>query len=363
MSGGVRIKKKQQTGIEHVHEPKTEPDHDSIDAVYTWIDASDEKRYMQRERFIRQVSACESERRLPVNFIDGDSRHTELYYSLHSLRVFAPWIRTVWIVTHENHVPSFMCEFPRAKVVHHGSIFKNASNLPTFSSRAIESNIHRIKGLAEKFIYINDDMFLGQHLTPDDFFVGGKPVLRTVKTWKPLMRSHASQSIRMKYNEEYQTVPSVKDNAYVNSNKHVHSWLNTYYVLDPLRTNIAHQATPLTVTIMKQAELELSDEWVMMEEYRLRSSDTMTPIPLALFVGFYNGRAVVLPKSKDRVKKIWGTVNNADLIIRVLRERPHMFCLNDIGPHLEDSVVRICWKGLHRIIKEAQDAQQQRMKT
>lgn len=351
---GIRIKKNQPL-VDRVQEQNS----DSIDAVYTWIDASDKKRFMQREQFLRQVSTSESERRLPVHFIDGNPRHTELYYSLHSLRVFAPWIRTIWIVTHENHIPSFIDEFPRAKVVHHDSIFKNISNLPTFSSRSIESNLHRIKGLAEKFIYLNDDMFLGQPMTPRDFFIDGKPILRTVKKWKPLMRSPMSLGLRLKYEEEYQTVPSIKENAYVNSNKHVHLWLNNTYVLDPLRPNIAHQATPLTISIMNHAEMELPDEWTMMEEYRLRSSDTMTPIPLALFIGFYNGNVVVLPESKDRIKNIWGTANNADLMIRVLKERPHMFCLNDISPHLQDNVVRIYWKGLYRLIKEACDTEKQ----
>ena len=32
--------------------------------------------------------------------------------------------------------------------------------LPTYNSRAIEFNVHRIKGLEEKFVLFNDDMFI-----------------------------------------------------------------------------------------------------------------------------------------------------------------------------------------------------------
>ena len=34
--------------------------------------------------------------------------------------------------------------------------------LPTFSSPAIEANLHRIPGLSEHFLYFNDDVFLGK---------------------------------------------------------------------------------------------------------------------------------------------------------------------------------------------------------
>jgi hypothetical protein len=34
--------------------------------------------------------------------------------------------------------------------------------LPTFSSPAIEANLHRIAGLSEHFLYFNDDVFLGK---------------------------------------------------------------------------------------------------------------------------------------------------------------------------------------------------------
>ena len=49
-------------------------------------------------------------------------------------------------------------------------IFRNKSHLPTFSSPAIEANIHHIPGLSNRFIYFNDDVFLGAPTMPDDFF-------------------------------------------------------------------------------------------------------------------------------------------------------------------------------------------------
>ena len=49
--------------------------------------------------------------------------------------------------------------------------------LPTFSSHTIELNLHRIPGLAEHFVYFNDDTFITQNMKREAFFRGELPVL------------------------------------------------------------------------------------------------------------------------------------------------------------------------------------------
>lgn len=49
-------------------------------------------------------------------------------------------------------------------------IFVNKSHLPTFSSPAIETHIHRIPGLSQHFLYLNDDVMFGLDVWPDDFY-------------------------------------------------------------------------------------------------------------------------------------------------------------------------------------------------
>ena len=58
----------------------------------------------------------------------------------------------------------------RIRVVTHAEIFPDPSVLPTFNSHAIEACLHRIPGLAERFIYFNDDVFLGRETRVEDFF-------------------------------------------------------------------------------------------------------------------------------------------------------------------------------------------------
>ena len=62
---------------------------------------------------------------------------------------------------------------PRLTMVNHADIFPIADDLPTFSSPAIESNLHRIPGISRRFIYFNDDVMLGAPTWPEDFHSPG----------------------------------------------------------------------------------------------------------------------------------------------------------------------------------------------
>ncbi|XP_022527419.2 N-acetylglucosamine-1-phosphotransferase subunits alpha/beta [Astyanax mexicanus] len=98
----------------------------------------------------------------------------ELRYSLRSVERHAPWVRHIFIVTN-GQIPSWLnLDNPRVTVVSHQDIFQNQTHLPTFSSPAIETHIHRIPGLSQKFIYLNDDVMFGKDVWPDDFYSHSK---------------------------------------------------------------------------------------------------------------------------------------------------------------------------------------------
>src|SRR5690606_2330888 len=99
----------------------------------------------------------------------------ELRYSLRSLHLFAPWVRTIHLVTAAQR-PAWLddaaLESGRIRLVDHREILP-ASALPTFNSQAIETALHRIPDLAEHFVYVNDDVLLGRPLTKEHFFSPG----------------------------------------------------------------------------------------------------------------------------------------------------------------------------------------------
>ena len=69
-----------------------------------------------------------------------------------------------------GQIPSWLdVSNPKISVVFHRDIFFVPDSLPTFSSPAIELNLHHIPGLSDYFIYFNDDVFLGQSVQLSDF--------------------------------------------------------------------------------------------------------------------------------------------------------------------------------------------------
>ncbi|XP_045195213.2 N-acetylglucosamine-1-phosphotransferase subunits alpha/beta-like [Mercenaria mercenaria] len=94
----------------------------------------------------------------------------QLMYSIRSVEKYAPWIQHIYIITNDQ-VPSWLnVSNKRVSVVYTKEIFPNKNDLPTFSSPAIESYMHRIPGLSDTFLFMCDDFFLGQPVHLSDFY-------------------------------------------------------------------------------------------------------------------------------------------------------------------------------------------------
>ncbi|MFI6072886.1 stealth family protein [Actinoplanes sp. NPDC051343] len=143
-----------------------------IDVVYTWVDGNDPAWRERKARALRENGWVTGVSEQTAN----DSRYAsrdELCYSMRALHAFAPWVRHVFLVT-DGQVPAWLdTSNPRVTVVPHKEIFGDSGRLPTFNSQAIESRLHRIPGLAEHFLYLNDDVFLGRPVAPEMFFTPG----------------------------------------------------------------------------------------------------------------------------------------------------------------------------------------------
>ena len=140
-----------------------------IDFVIAWVDGSDPEWRAQKARYAPQDGAGRG--------ADGEARYRDwdlLRYWLRGAERFAPWVGTIHFVTC-GHLPAWLnTAHPKLHIVRHED-FIPAEYLPTFSSHTIELNLHRIPGLAERFVYFNDDMFLTAPVRETDFFRRGLP--------------------------------------------------------------------------------------------------------------------------------------------------------------------------------------------
>jgi hypothetical protein len=143
-----------------------------IDVVYTWVDGSDPVWLERKARALGDntwVAGVNAQTANNSRFASRD----ELRYSMRALHCYAPWVRRIFLVT-DNQVPAWLdTDHPDVTVVSHREVFGDTGVLPTFNSQAIESRLHRIPGLSEHFLYLNDDVILGRPVAPTMFFTPG----------------------------------------------------------------------------------------------------------------------------------------------------------------------------------------------
>ena len=130
-----------------------------IDIVIPWVDGSDPVWQADHAKYRASKSADNH----PARY-----REWGLFrYWFRGIEQNAPWVRKVHLLTY-GHLPAWLePDHPKLHIVNHRD-FIPEEYLPTFSSHAIELNMHRIPDLAEHFLYFNDDVFLGRPVTPWD---------------------------------------------------------------------------------------------------------------------------------------------------------------------------------------------------
>lgn len=135
---------------------------DDIDIVVLWVDGGDrEWLKVKRRHSVSDLSIDDSVNR----YRNWDN----LQFLFRGIEQFTPWVRMVHFVTW-GHLPTWLdTTNKRLNIVKHED-FIPKKYLPTFSARPIEMNLHRIKGLASKFILFNDDMFVVRPLKSSFFF-------------------------------------------------------------------------------------------------------------------------------------------------------------------------------------------------
>lgn len=136
---------------------------EKIDFVITWVDDSDPK---WRNEF--EYYSAKDNREINTDACRYRDWGT-LKYWFRGVEKFAPWVNRIFFVTY-GHMPKWLnTNNPKLVVVKHEDYIP-AYYLPTFSSHTIEYNFYRIRGLSEKFVYFNDDMFIINSVSSKRFF-------------------------------------------------------------------------------------------------------------------------------------------------------------------------------------------------
>jgi hypothetical protein len=277
-----------------------------IDIVFSWVDGTDIEFQRARARRMQAYVVGEGD--------DHEARFRqidELRYALRSVHVFAPWIRRIFIAT-DSPVPHWLLDHPKVTVVRSEEFFSDPSVLPTHNSQAVESQLHNIPGLAEHFLYSNDDMFFGRPVRPDMFFSpGGVTRFVEAETRIGLGMSSPERS-------------GFENAARVNRNV-----LSERFGVTITR-HLEHSAAPLRKSVLAELEREFPEEFKRTAANAFRNkADISVTNSLYHYYALVTGRAV--QQTDARVKYI-DTTSRAGLkaMESLLKKRSYdMFCLND----------------------------------
>ncbi|MEU6843311.1 stealth family protein [Streptomyces sp. NPDC046716] len=283
-----------------------------VDAVYTWVDGNDP--VWQRRKATAKGEAYHAESASDARFISRD----ELRYSVRSLHLFAPWIRNIYIVTDDQVPPWLREDIPGLRIASHREIFHNPADLPTFNSHSIESQLHHIEGLAEHFLYFNDDMFMGRPVAPHAFF-----------TPSGVARYFPSRN-RIPQGPVVETDTPV-DAACKNNRALLYERFGRV-ITQPME----HIPYALRRSSMEEAERDFPEAWARTSASRFRAMTDLSPTSsFALYYAALQGRGQ--PGSMPFTYLQLAVPDLADRLQRLLDGRDQdSFCLNDAFSTPED---------------------------
>ena len=280
-----------------------------IDLVYTWVDSSDRRWQEERHTWSGEAGNMLASANNEERYANRD----ELLYSLRSVELFAPFVRNIYIVT-AGQVPSWLnSNNDQIILVDHRDIFPDPSVLPVFNSHAIEACIHRIDGLAENYLYMNDDFIFGNEVFPDDFY-----------TESGLVKCHVSPS-QFVYDgkPEANAIPTDWASYNVCTLIQRDSGLN-------IRARLKHIPYPQLRSVCYELEQRYSEQIDETRAARFRSnSDLAIPSMLAPYYSVATHRGVIWPNTPHTyVYADTGRANWHTRTKKILKHRPKFICMN-----------------------------------
>lgn len=230
-------------------------DISTIDVVYTWVDSNDPQ---WRNGYNKHFNTKKYDARVSNTKRSWD----ELELSIKLVRKNIPWVNNIYVVTQRPQKPPKSI-LSKVKIIHHDQIGLKHN---TYNSMSIESLLHKIPGLAERFIYFNDDMYILKPMKKTDFFTPrGVPILQ--------LSRHLTNSLE-----------SAKDNQFTRNLKNIKKLVLSKGITFNC---ITHTPTPMTKRLMGKTKTLFNDNWTYTQLSTIRSDKDIIPFYLASCVGIY----------------------------------------------------------------------------
>jgi hypothetical protein len=221
---------------------------------------------------------------------------------------------------------------PKLNLVNHEDYIPREF-LPTFSSNVLELHLHRIPGLAERFVYFNDDCFIIRPLSVERFYREGLP--SDIATFKPnvgmgLWYKMLKNNVRVinEYFDKKEVMRRDHDKWFYPEFGSRARWnylLWWYPKFTTLRT--PHNAQPYIMETYREVWDTVGDRLIALSANRFRTENDHTQ---ELFRTWQICRGNFMPYNTYRDTKMFPLVIKPKQAIEAVRNQSYtLVCLND----------------------------------
>lgn len=308
-----------------------------MDFVISWVNGLDEDWLARRARAGNKDLATSGDAR--------NRREGYLRYQLRSIAECAPWVRKIYLVT-ETRLPAWL-RTDHSKLVVLADSAINPTGAETFNSHAVEASLCNIPGLADRFVYFNDDFFIGRPVDPDFYFPGGFAYANPLPSYIATRDMHAHGMLN--------AVGAINENF---TRKEYFTGLARGFrrrmISDGVRLPLTftskrippigdvHLPTPLVTDLVREAFRADAARIEETQRSVFRSATDVAPIYLAMM--WHVARGEFTPVSKRTLGAFMSLEGNdpAAEFTKLLAGNPAQFCINDNvrvdDPQLEDAL-------------------------
>ena len=297
---------------------------EKIDFVIPWVDGSDPKWIEEKNKYCTQKNDNKNDEN---RYRDMET----LKYWFRAVEKYASWVNKIYFITW-GHIPKWLNTKNKKIVIVNHKDYIPQEYLPTFSSHVIELNIHRIKGLSDKFVYFNDDTFINDYLSENDFFCHELP--REYAVLSPIIPTSEFEHIVLNnvriLNNNFEIKDVIKKNWW--------KWYNIKYGKDNIRTLFFSKWRNMCG--MKESHLpcaylkcSFSKVWEkegkILEETSKHKFRTVNDVNQWLIKNWQLMEGNFEPRRTKWGKRFELTDNNEEIIKHIKKRHYKVLCIND----------------------------------
>tara|TARA_Y100000590_G_scaffold65003_1_gene70190 strand:+ start:2055 stop:3002 length:948 start_codon:yes stop_codon:yes gene_type:complete len=301
-----------------------------LDIVYTYVDGNDKRWLKQKKKDCNINSVCRY-----------NSDLDEIKYSVYSVeKYFKNQFRNIYFVTNNGKLPK--CIKPKDNYI--PLLYSDLVGYRTYNSTVIEANLHKIEGLAEYYLYFNDDFILMRKLKKSDFI--------EKKTGKLIWYKESNKLFNFAIKYPNITSNTVKfffnksDSGCIESRDRIYNLLN---IKDKIDGQIGHNPHIYKKSMVIKICTKFNDELIKNKDRIIRSEDDFPMNDIFCFYYLKKNKIIFTDKYKTKILAQFDNIIFSKIYNHL--DNSHFLCVEDVRKEkkIDSNVKKILDKKFKKI--------------